>query len=96
MAITTFDGFLNSIEDLEEAYFLDQAIRSECEVGYYNCIRSGNQLIISSNLWADSLCLASDAAKKSFLERLQERWTIDKGWSIEASYDFKRANEKDD
>ncbi|TFU91913.1 hypothetical protein E4T81_14130 [Barnesiella sp. WM24] len=96
MAITEFNCFLNNIEDLEEAYFLDQAIRSESEVGYYNCIRSGNQLIVSSNLWADSLCLASDAAKKSFLDRLQERWAIDKGWSIEASYDFKRANEKDD
>lgn len=66
MAITEFNCFLNNIEDLEEAYFLDQAIRSESEVGYYNCIRSGNQLIVSSNLWVDSLCLASDAAKKIF------------------------------
>ena len=96
MAITDFNCFLNNIEDLEDAYFLDQAIRSECEVGYYNCIRSGNQLIVSSNLWTDSLCLASDSAKEYFLDRLQERWAIDKGWSIEASYDFKRANEKDD
>ena len=81
---------------MEDAYFLDQAIRSENDFGYYECKRTGDQLIVSSLNWADSLCLASESAKEYFLDILKERWAIDKGWSIEASYDFKRANEKDD
>lgn len=96
MALTDFNVFLCNVEDLEDAYFLDQAIRTEGDFGYYDCRRSGNQLIISSDSWPDSLCLASDDAKEYFLDLLEKKWTIEKGMSIETSYNFKMANEKDD
>ncbi len=95
MAITVFDVFLSNIENLEDAYFLDQAIRLKCDYGYYDCKENNGKLIISASHWPEDLLLANEKAIHKFLNDLEKRWAIDKGLSISASYDFEEANRKD-
>lgn len=72
MALTDFNVFLCNIEDLEDAYFLDQAIRTEGDFGYYDCQRSGNQLIISSDS-CPTLCVWQVMMQKSIFSTLREK-----------------------
>lgn len=95
MASTDFILYLNDVEDLEDAYFLDQAIRTESDFGYYNCKKNGERLFIYCYKWSEPLLIASDKAKKKFLNDLEKRWCKE-GDSINWKYDFEQALKKND
>lgn len=95
MASTDFDLYLRDVEDLEDAYFLDQAIRTESDFGHYDCKKNGERLFISSYKWSEPLLIASDKAKKKFLNDLEKRWT-EEGESVSLRYDFEQALQKND
>ena len=96
MRTTDFDVLLDNVEDLEDAYCLDQTIRTESNYGNYNIEYQGELMIIKSDILDDELILASETAKEYFLDLLEKKWASEPGMSISISYDVKRAMEKDD
>ena len=92
---TDFEVFLNHIDDLEDAFCLDQTIRTEIDYGSYHYKKNGEKMFITSNCWEDTLMLANEKAKEYFLHLLEERWSEDK-ISLENYYEMMKQMDKKD
>ena len=65
---TDFEVFLCEIEDLEDAFCLDQTIRTGSDYGSYHYNENGEKVFITSDCWEDTLMLANEKSKEYFLE----------------------------
>ena len=95
MANTDFDLFLEQIEDLEDAFCLDQTIRTGMNYGSYYYDSNDERVFISSDCWDDTLMLASDKARDYFLKILEEKWS-EEGIPLDIYYEMKRQMAKND
>ncbi len=92
---TDFEVFLNEIEDLEDAYCLDQTIRTGSNYGSYHYDENDEKVFITSDCWEDTLMLANEKSKEYFLHLLEERCS-EEGMALEVYYEMKRQMAKDD
>lgn len=79
MSYKEFDIMLSYIEDLEEAYFLDQTIRTDSDFGSYHYSHKGERIFITSDNFDGTCVLISKKAKNIFLDLLEKNWS-EKVW----------------
>lgn len=92
---TDFIIFLNEIEDLEEAFCLDQTIRTGSDYGYYHYKEKDGKIFITSDSWNDTLMLANEKSKDYFLHLLEKEWSKD-NIQLEVYYEMMRQMSKED
>lgn len=92
--MTDFDAWMEAyVEDIEDAFCVKDAILNEYSCGPFDVKRNGERLFIYT--CGDTLMLANDKAKETFLSMLENRYA-DEGWDIETTYEYRRQMEKDD
>jgi hypothetical protein len=81
MATTTdFSIFLEEADPdgFEEVYALYQAVKNEEEYGLYECTKnSDGKLFIKANHTSSTLLIASEKAKKLFLDTIEKKFCED-------------------
>ncbi len=92
---TDFKVFLCEIEDLEDAFCLDQTIRTGSDYGSYHYNEKGEKVFITSDCWEDTLMLANEKSKEYFLHLLEEHWS-EEGMQLDVYYEMKRQIAKED
>lgn len=96
MTTTDFNEFLSNIEDLEDAFCLDQTIRTKSDYGCYHYQeKEGNVFIKATYPQETTLHLASEKAQKYFLDLLERSWS-EEGIPLGVYYEMKRQMEKED
>lgn len=96
--MSTFNDFevvLSNIEDLEDAFCLDQTIRTGTDYGCYYYSSDGERIFITSDCFEGTFMLPSEKAKNYFLDVLEKRWS-EEGIPLEIYYEMRRQMEKDD
>ncbi|KHN49234.1 hypothetical protein [Pectobacterium fontis] len=91
MSTTDYEEWLSLAEpdETEEIYGLYEAVSLEETNGIWNVIRNGKKLVISVGHVKQSLIIASDTAKLSFLSILKEKY-MDDANDVESWYGFQR------
>ncbi len=82
------------VDEFSDAVELDQAVRYEMDYGMFKVSRDGDLLFI----YVDdgrSLYLRGEKAKKTFLDILEEKYSLGDGLSLEDSDSFQRAIDDD-
>jgi len=93
--ITDFDAWLDSVDpdDYKEVYCLYKSVEECEEWGMYSTSENNGKLFVKGPV-GDTLMLASEKAKKTFLNILEDRY-CDDGMDIESWYGFMRAMKND-
>ncbi len=92
---TDFEVFLDEIENLEDAFCLDQTIRTCCDYGSYHYTENNTKIFITSDCWEDTLMLANEKSKEYFLYLLEQHWSKDH-MPLEIYYEMMRQMAKED
>lgn len=88
MVTTDFENWIdNNVENVEDAYNLEQCILSKDTMGAYNYAENKGQIFITA--FDAPLRIATDKAKETFLSMLKCRYAAE-GTSLEAVYESYR------
>ena len=96
--MSTFNDFevvLSNIEDLKDAFYLDQTIRTGTDNGFYHYNSDGERIFITSDCFEGTFMLPSEKAKNYFLDKLEKRWS-EEGIPLEIYYAMRSQMDKDD
>lgn len=92
--ITDFNDWMQMyVEDINDAFCVKDAIDNEYSCGGFDVKRNGDKLFVEC--YGDTLMLASEKAKETFLSMLEARYA-DEGLDIESTYEYYRQMSKDD
>ncbi len=93
--ITDFDLWIaDNVDDIEDAYCLQQAILNNENWGSYEVKGSPDKMFVTG-VGDDTLMLASTKAREAFLSTIEARYA-DEGLDFESAYNFYRAMSKND
>ena len=96
--VTDFDTWLEENvdgTDYNDVYSIYQAVNDVTNMGGFEVKKNPQGRIFVSNGFSDeTLMIASDAAKETFLKMIEDKYCEDMG--IEGYYAFHHAMEKDD
>ena len=96
--VTDFDTWLEENvdgTDYNDVYSIYQAVNDVTDMGGFEVKKNPQGRIFVSNGFSDeTLMIASDAAKETFLKMIEDKYCDDIG--IEGYYAFHHAMEKDD
>jgi len=96
--VTDFDTWLEENvdgTDYNDVYSIYQAVNDVTDMGGFEVKKNPQGRIFVSNGFSDeTLMIASDAAKETFLKMIEDKYCEDMG--IEGYYAFHHAMEKDD
>lgn len=97
MATTDFQIWLDNLDDddIETIHFLYESISGETEMGGFKTTKKNDTLVIKSDHNDQTLILASEKAKKTFLDKLNKEYGGEFGW-VGGHYEFVRSMNKDD
>jgi len=96
--ITDFQEWIDNLDDkddIEEINNLYESITGKTQMGAFICIENNGKLFITNGDNDQTLMLASEAAAKAFLAKLDKDFGGDFGW-VGGHWDFIRNMRKDD
>jgi len=98
MTTSNFDSWLDALEEPETETManLYESIVGVTQMGMFTTKENGGRLFVKADDGEETLMIASEAAKKAFLEILDVRYGDEPGMGVVMSAELRRANGKND